>query len=221
MNSGLSQFSGLGLNRFLSGSFDFNKVLDGEDVTVYVAFPPNKIKSHSTVFSLLVEGIMNIALQRCHPPEKRTLFILDEVAQLGHMPFLVTAKTLMRGYGVQVWSLWQDFSQLQSNYPEDWPTLLNNARVIQVFGRNMNSPSSHICESLDLPREALMGLKDDEILVWNDSPHCERMIRPVCYEDDDLKPFCDAGPLSPATRGRRGCCGARDSPAPHRIWLFS
>lgn len=212
LNSGLSQFSGLGLNRFLSGSFDFNKVLDGEDVTVYVAFPPNKIKSHSTVFSLLVEGIMNIALQRCHPPEKRTLFILDEVAQLGHMPFLVTAKTLMRGYGVQVWSLWQDFSQLQSNYPEDWPTLLNNARVIQVFGRNMNSPSSHICESLDLPREALMGLKDDEILVWNDSPHCERMIRPVCYEDDDLKPFCDAGPLSPATRGRRGAAARGTRP---------
>ena len=44
--------------------------------------------------------------------------------------------TLLRGYGLQTWSFWQDPSQLQNLYPNDWPTMVNNCRAVQCFGAN-------------------------------------------------------------------------------------
>src|SRR5262249_27324178 len=46
------------------------------------------------------------------------------------------AITLLRGYGLQVWSFWQDLSQLRHLYPQDWQTMINNSGVLQVFGLN-------------------------------------------------------------------------------------
>lgn len=63
-----------------------------------------------------------------------TLMILDEAAQLGELPQLRQAITLLRGYGLQTWSFWQDVSQLQLLYPKDWKTMVNNCRVLQCFG---------------------------------------------------------------------------------------
>ncbi|MEI6539066.1 MAG: TraM recognition domain-containing protein [Planctomycetota bacterium] len=34
------------------------------------------------------------------------MFILDECAQLGTVPLLEQAVTLLRGYGLQVWTFW-------------------------------------------------------------------------------------------------------------------
>ena len=51
--------------------------------------------------------------------ENSTLMLLDEAAQLGTLPQLRQAITLLRGYGVRVWSFWQDLSQLINLYPND------------------------------------------------------------------------------------------------------
>jgi type IV secretion system protein VirD4 len=43
------------------------------------------------------------------------------------MPLLEQAVTLLRGYGLQVWSFWQDVEQVRANYPTGHSTLVNNA----------------------------------------------------------------------------------------------
>ena len=59
------------------------------------------------------------------------------------IPQLRQAITLLRGYGLQTWSFWQDFSQLQRLYPADWQTMVNNCKVLQAFGaNNMNASNS-------------------------------------------------------------------------------
>ena len=45
-----------------------------------------------------------------------------EAAQLGTLGALRQAVTLLRGYGLQVWSFWQDLSQVRNLYPQDWQT---------------------------------------------------------------------------------------------------
>ena len=67
-------------------------------------------------------------------PALPTLLMLDEAAQLGEFAPLQTAITLLRGYGVQTWSLWQDPAQLKQHYPQAHRTMLNNCRVLQFFG---------------------------------------------------------------------------------------
>ena len=83
---------------------------------------------------LLLATLLTTLVRRKTMPEVRTLLLLDECARLGALPHLKTALTLLRGYGVMVWSLWQDLSQMKTLYPTDWETILNNSSVVQVFG---------------------------------------------------------------------------------------
>lgn len=41
---------------------------------------------------------------------------------------------LLAGFGVQLWPILQDLSQLQKHYPTSWSTFLANAGVVQAFG---------------------------------------------------------------------------------------
>ena len=92
--------------------------------------------------------------------------LLDEAAQLGTMPHLRTALTLLRGFGVQVWSLWQDLSQLRLLYPQDWETILNNSAVIQAFGLNNGWVAKTCADILGGPINDLLTLKaDSQILL--------------------------------------------------------
>jgi type IV secretion system protein VirD4 len=35
---------------------------------------------------------------------------------------------------MQVWTFWQDLSQMMKLYPNNWESLVNNAAVLQAFG---------------------------------------------------------------------------------------
>lgn len=64
------------------------------------------------------------------------LFLLDEFAALGQLKMVETAMGLMRGYGVKLWPILQDLSQLQFCYPRSWQSFVANAGAVQVFGTN-------------------------------------------------------------------------------------
>jgi len=94
------------------------------------------LQSHGRVLRLWIGALIQLLLRRRGKPEKSTLFLLDEAAQLGKLDQLRTAITLLRGYGLQTWSFWQDVSQLKMLYPLDWQTMVNNSKVFQAFGAN-------------------------------------------------------------------------------------
>src|SRR6185312_14292684 len=107
-------------------------------------------------------------MRRKRLPKQRTLMLLDEVAQLGSLDLLPQAVSLLRGYGLQLWTFWQDLSQLTKLYPTNWESLVNNAAVLQVFGvpghaarqgwRNVlgEADAQHVLE-LD-PREMMVAV---------------------------------------------------------------
>jgi type IV secretion system protein VirD4 len=74
------------------------------------------------------------------PPEERlrepTLFLLDEFAALGRLESIERAMGLMAGYGLQLWPILQDMSQLKDLYGTRAGTFIANAGVQQVFGVN-------------------------------------------------------------------------------------
>lgn len=115
-------------------TFDLGAMVRGESVDVFVIMPPDKLRSHRAVLRLWLGVLLTALVRRPYIPARRTLVLLDEVAQLGSLGVLRQAVTLLRGYGVQLWMFWQDLSQLKRLYPEDWPTIINNAGVLQAFG---------------------------------------------------------------------------------------
>lgn len=65
-----------------------------------------------------------------------TLLLLDEFAALGRLEAVERAMGLMAGYGLQLWPILQDLSQLHDLYGARANTFVANAGVLQVFGVN-------------------------------------------------------------------------------------
>jgi len=137
-------------------TFDLQAVVRGDPLTVFLVLPPEKLHSHRAILRLWLGVLLTAVMRRRHWTPQKTLFILDECAQLGTMPLLRQALTLLRGYGVQVWTFWQDLSQLKQLYPQDWPTIVNNSAVMQVFGMTNHLMAAECA--------ALLGVSPEELL---------------------------------------------------------
>lgn len=74
--------------------------------------------------------------------------MLEEFPALGHMRSIETAAGLVAGFGVKLWSVVQDFTQLQTNYPKSWETFLGNAGIIQAFGNADMTTTEHLSKML-------------------------------------------------------------------------
>ncbi len=147
-------------------SFDLTAWINGDPLDIYLIFPPDKLDSHRSLLRLWLGTLLSALVRRRHIPEQKTLLLLDEAAQLGNLPHLRTALTLLRGFGVQVWSLWQDLSQLRSNYPLDWETIINNSGALQVFGLNNGWVARTCADVLGVSVHDLLTLPaEDQILL--------------------------------------------------------
>ena len=149
-----------------SSTFDLNDLLEGKPISIYLCIPPDKLTSHKALLKMWIAALMTTVLRRTSCPEKKTLFILDECAQLGAMPLLEQAVTLLRGYGLQVWTFWQDMEQVRSNYPSRHETLINNAAVLQAFGISNSMMARQLTDVLDCSAADLLAMKNGESRVF-------------------------------------------------------
>ncbi|KHQ49792.1 putative VirD4 protein [Mameliella alba] len=115
--------------------------------SVFLVLPPNRMDAYSRWLRLLVsqalQDIARDAETATGAPEGRSerlkapaLFLLDEFAALGRLEAVERAMGLMAGYGLQLWPILQDMSQLKDLYGERAGTFIANAGVQQVFGVN-------------------------------------------------------------------------------------
>ncbi|WP_386683041.1 type IV secretory system conjugative DNA transfer family protein [Loktanella sp. R86503] len=196
LHNGLSYLNSAGIRRSISqSSLNLKKFRDGEGTSIYLVFPPHRLVTHSQLLSTLFKGLINILVTRKTRPAKSTLFLMDEVAQLGHVDEFVAAKTLLRGYGVQVWSFWQDLSQLQAAYPDVWPTIINNCKVFQAFGCATPMMAKAMEDIFMVPASTVLDLEKDEMLlsVYGDEPVIAR--KPVYYSDPAFAGLFSKNPL--------------------------
>ena len=121
-------------------------ILDDDDYTIYIVLPPSKLISHSILLRIWISTLLTAIMEREAKPLKRTLFMLDECAQLGRLEALTKAVTLLRGYGLQVWMFFQDIGQLISLYRGDHTTVINNCEVFQAFGMTRFSAAEPVSE---------------------------------------------------------------------------
>ena len=160
-------------------SFDLSAITRGDPLSIYLVVPPHNLESHGRLLRLWVTSLVFLLTRRRGRPKKSTLFLLDEAAQLGPLAELRQAVTLLRGYGVQTWSFWQDASQLKQLYPNDWPTIVNNCAVLQCFGAQNRlaaegmaelvavDPQTHIGSQERGAAETIIRSSADRILALN------------------------------------------------------
>ncbi len=187
------------MSEHLSASdLDLNQIYEGSPLSVYLVLPPDKLESHAGLLRLWIGTIISVLTRRRCQSGLATLLIVDEAAQLGNLPQLRQAITLLRGYGVRTWTFWQDLSQLRNLYPRDWETILNNCRVQQYFGATTGLAAEAVSAASGFKSpETIMDLERDELIlnIAGDQPVIAG--KPNYRRDRPFQSMYDANPFYP------------------------
>ncbi|MBX3027874.1 type IV secretory system conjugative DNA transfer family protein [bacterium] len=104
-------------------------------MTVYLVLPADRLSTFGRWLRLLVQQAITVNARNIEQqPEHPILFVLDEMAALGRLTMVEQAYSLMAGFGMQLWGIVQDLSQLERIYDKGWETFVGNAGVVQNFG---------------------------------------------------------------------------------------
>ncbi|MCB9978540.1 MAG: type IV secretory system conjugative DNA transfer family protein [Rhodospirillales bacterium] len=104
-------------------------------MTVYLVLPADRLDTFGRWLRLMVQQALTVNARNIDKkPDKPILFMLDEMAALGRLTMVEQAYGLMAGYGMQLWGIVQDISQLERNYDKGWETFIGNSGVLQYFG---------------------------------------------------------------------------------------
>ena len=104
-------------------------------MTVYLVLPADRIDAFGRWLRLLIQQAITVNARNIETkPEKPILFILDEMAALNRLTMVEQAYSLMAGFGMQLWGIVQDLSQLEKIYGKGWETFIGNSGVLQYFG---------------------------------------------------------------------------------------
>ena len=181
-------------------TINLGDIQDGEKYTLYLVIPPSKLDSHSSLLATWIGVLMLTIMERKQVPEQKTLFMLDECANLGNLDVLKKAVTLLRGYGLQVWMFFQDLAQLQSLYTTDYLTMINNCGVLQAFGIHRMSAAQPLTRLIGKYKASDLQGMDRTQQVLSKSPGKPRICRLMKYYEDPVFFGCyDDNPLRAAT----------------------
>ncbi|MDX2265902.1 MAG: type IV secretory system conjugative DNA transfer family protein [Hyphomicrobiales bacterium] len=118
-------------------------------LSLYIVLPGMRMGTHYRWLRLVVQQAL-AAMERAPVPRGSlpVWFVLEEFPALGHMRSIETAAGLMAGFGVKLWPVLQDITQLQTHYAKSWETFLGNAGIIQAFGNADITTTEHLSKML-------------------------------------------------------------------------
>ncbi|WP_162826967.1 type IV secretory system conjugative DNA transfer family protein [Pseudolabrys taiwanensis] len=121
------------------------------DLSIFLVLPGMRMGTHYRWLRLVIQQAL-CAVERA-PAARGSLpvwFVLEEFPALGHMRSIETAAGLMAGFGVKLWAVLQDLTQLKTHYPKSWETFLGNAGFIQAFGNADVTTTEHLSKMLGM-----------------------------------------------------------------------
>jgi type IV secretion system protein VirD4 len=115
--------------------YDFG-TLKTTPTTIYLVLPPRQLATHSAWLRLIVTAILQPLLKNTSAAKVPVLLMLDEYPALAEgdgFPVIARNMAMFRGYGVKLWTVWQDLSQAERIYGPHWESFAANAGVLQSF----------------------------------------------------------------------------------------
>ncbi|MGO7733156.1 conjugal transfer protein TraG [Rhizobium leguminosarum] len=105
--------------KIVSGnSFTTNDLLTGR-TTVFIQIPLAALQTAPAVGRTIIGALLNSAYEANGQTNGRILYLLDEVARLGPMSILETARDAGRKYGITLQLLYQSVGQLEKQWGKD------------------------------------------------------------------------------------------------------
>lgn len=139
--------------------------LKSKPMTVYLVLPSDRLNAFGRWLRLLIQQAITVNARNIEvQPEHPVLFVLDELPAFGRLSMIEQAFGLMAGYGIQLWGVVQDLSQLKRIYGDGWETFISNAGLVQYFGSRDRMTADYF--------SALCG----QTTVWNVSSAISRAV---------------------------------------------
>lgn len=110
--------------------------LKRKPTTVYLCLPASRMATHNRWLRVVINLAVQAMEYELARPQYPVLFMMDEFAVLDHLSSIEKAAGQIAGFGVKLWPILQDLSQLKSIYKERWETFMGNAGLMQFFGNN-------------------------------------------------------------------------------------
>lgn len=146
--------------------FALSDVIKGAPLTIYIVVPPSRLASHAALLRIFVSSLVNLILERTTRPDKPTLLLIDEFAQIGPLDAIKQAVTLTRGYGVRCALFIQSYAQLKQMLPKEHVTFLENCGTLCTFGHSNINMSRGMSDVLgDVSADALFWMPNNHLAV--------------------------------------------------------
>ena len=100
----------------VSGSSFTTDELAAGETDIFIALDLKVLETHPGLARVIIGALMNAIYNRNGEVEGRTLFLLDEVARLGFLRVLETARDAGRKYGITMTLLYQSIGQMREAY---------------------------------------------------------------------------------------------------------
>ena len=116
--------------------------------TLYLCLPATRMATHSRWLRVIINLALMAFEREKQKPDVPVLMVLDEFPVLGHMKAVETAAGLMAGFGVKLWVVLQDLSQVKRLYRDSWETFISNAGVATFWANSDQTTLNYISERL-------------------------------------------------------------------------
>lgn len=116
--------------------------------TVYLCLPAGRMMSHANWLRTIIDLGMYAFEKDAAPTSVPLLMVLDEFPVLGYMRTIEAAAGQIAGFGVKLWTIIQDITQLKRLYRDSWETFIANSGVITAFANTDGSTLQYLSGQL-------------------------------------------------------------------------
>ncbi len=117
-------------------------------VTVFLCLPAGRMLSHANWLRTIIDLAMYQFEDDITETKIPLLMVLDEFPVLGYMRTIEAAAGQIAGFGVKLWTIVQDITQLQRLYRDTWETFVANSGVVTAFANTDGSTLKYLSEAL-------------------------------------------------------------------------
>lgn len=119
-------------------------------VTVYISVPPEYLDTYYPAIRVLVGLAIAETSRTKSDKSHRTIFMLDEFANLGRLAPAEAAISIARSAGIQLCMFVQDISQFKRVYGDAWASFAANCDTKVFFGVNDIAEAKRLSETIGI-----------------------------------------------------------------------
>ena len=186
------------------------EIREGRPMTIYLRVPPHMLSGHGRILRLWVATILTTVAERSVRPAIPDLFLVDEAAALGRLDELLTAASLLRGYGLRTWTFWQSIGQIEGIYDARAREILDNAGTLSMFGAS-NAASARALKSVTGYGGQILGMPRDEQILCRQGHEPVRASKLDYRTDSAYRGLFDPNPFHAHTSTRLASLGVEVS----------